>query len=469
MPGLWPRAPNGSMTTPAFDVLVLGAGPSGATAAALLARTGVRVALINADAPAPVAPRIESLPTQGQRLALDLGLARCLAQARVGEAAGLDLAWRTLDEQISFETPGPLLLERRHLHHALRDSARRAGAAVLRGHARDLHETAHGVAARVGSETLTARLAIDARGRRSAKGKAAGQGAGLIAIGFSATVGPGAAARMRLIARPRAWIWMAVLANGTCSGALFVDPRVPGGKTQAQRAGVVQQALGASVEGLRVLRPTDASLSARARAFSSPRILRIGDAALARDPISSHGLAHALRSAAHASVATRTLLDEGGQGDAALAFIEERHREATGAAITATGQAYADQCRHATSFWRDRAQAAPPGLPGPPGAITAPSGRLKLAAPLRRAAVLNRDRIVWQPVLGLAGKAGGAAFIGPLDAATLAGALASPAPREILVKRIATLTHAANARQIIDILIREQGLVAALPTKRLSR
>jgi flavin-dependent dehydrogenase len=448
------------MTAPEFDVVVLGGGPSGATTAGELAKRGRRVALV--DPCVPVAPRIESLPGPGQRLAHALGLGPCLGRARVDDAVGINLDWRTLPEYLAFDAPRPLLLDRQRLHRALRDTARRKGAMLLTGYARDLRDGPDGVSLRIGAQTFCAQFVIDARGRRAiGKPRTGVKTPGLIGLAFFGTGGAGQSPVMHLITRPQAWIWMCTLANGSVSGALFLDPVDLGGLNQAQRVALARAVMGKAPldtdrDDFRVARPIDASFLAQTAVFRSERMLRIGDAALARDPISSHGLTHAFRSAAHAVAAIDTMLDAAGATDAAVAFIQDRHGEAVSAAKAATDQAYADQNRFDTSFWGDRRLG---DLPRPFAINASPRGKLRLAAPLRRAAVLEGERIAWRSVISLQNGPGCAAFVGPVDASTLAKTLGGAADKGTLITRVATLVSYAEARQIIEILIREKGLV----------
>jgi len=190
--------------------------------------------------------------------------------------------------------------------------------------------------------------------------------------------------------------------------------------------------------------------------FASPLVLRVGDAALARDPIASHGLVHALRSGAQAAAAAMTLLDPAGEAGAARAFIRDRHRDAARAAREATARSHAGQTRHRTPFWTE---AAADTADKPPEAAQWPALSRPLAlAPLRRAAVLEAGRIRWTEAIWLPRSGLAASRFGPVTAARLAGLLAQPAPIATLSSRLEQALEPALAQGILRQLLDEGAL-----------
>ena len=109
----------------------------------------------------------------------------------------------------------------------------------------------------------------------------------------------------------------------------------------------------------------------------------MGDAALALDPLSSSGVQKAIQSALAGSVVVNTLL----QRPRAEALARQFYRESLSEAslrhrIWARGH-YAQVAASRTArFWRDRADAASPPLPAPPGAGTTlpPDAPLQLSS-----------------------------------------------------------------------------------------
>lgn len=434
------------------DAAIIGGGPAGAALAATLAAHGRRVLLI--DPCEPPAPRVESLVPDGARLAQELGLGPALDAAALGEAVAIRSFWRREAEHRAFGAPRPLLLDRARLHAALRREAERRGAETLRARARIVDG-----AASVGGAALPAHLVIDARGRRA---RSARQAPPLAALPFHGSVAGVPAPEMRIEALADGWIWACAGPTGLLAGALFTDPGALAGGGAEARAARLRRLLSTAettrgAAGLRAGRPVAAGLEAAPDPLAAPAVLRIGDAALARDPVAAHGLAHAFRSAAQAAAAVETMLDPAGEADAARAFLRARHAESLAAAIAATGRAYAEQDRRDGPFWRARAAAADSPTPQPPRA----DGPLILAAPLVRAAALENGRIRWVSALRLPRSGREAAHLGPLSAASVAALLTEPGAPAALTARLAPAVGPEAAAQIVAMLVSEEALAPA--------
>ena len=84
--------------------------------------------------------------------------------------------------------------------------------------------------------------------------------------------------------------------------------------------------------------------------------LRIGEAALGLDPLSSSGLSVAMQSALAGAATVRTLLDPDGDHEAALEYGATSHARRRTQHALHTARAYASAAqRHEGAFWRDRA------------------------------------------------------------------------------------------------------------------
>jgi len=446
------------MDTPEADVVVAGAGPAGLAAARCLLAEGLRVVV--ADPGLPPAPRIESLPANGIALAESLGLAPALSRAGLGRAAWMQLCWREGPETRDFGAEGPLLLDRVSFHAALRGLL---PPGVLRaGRVTSLRSLGDVVQLRLGGTELCARVVIDARGRAGLRTARRVENP-LAALGFSGwSEALYARPFMLLESLAEGWLWACMLPGGRLSGSVFLPAASLAARGMQGRAALLARLLDGSAlgipSGLSAGQAADAMLRVADDPFASPRVIRIGDAALARDPVASHGLVHALRSGAQAAAAAATLLDPDGDAEAARSFIRGRHQEAAKAAEQATALSLAGQARHHTAFWKEAA-ATPPA---PPAAVQWPALSRPLAlAPLRRAAVLEQGRIRWDEAVWLARSGQAASRFGNLTASRLAGLLSPPAPIALLSARLERVLEPALAQGILRQLLDEGSLFDA--------
>jgi hypothetical protein len=142
------------------------------------------------------------------------------------------------------------------------------------------------------------------------------------------------------------------------------------------------------------IRAGDATIAAQPTVFAD-RLVHIGDAALALDPLASQGIHHALLSAQQAGIAIHTTLV---RGDAALAetFLTNRHDEALQQHLSACAAFYQRQDIFQTPFWKERANAV--ALP-----TTRRSPRPVTARELLAASLSLSPRVRWQTVPVVAG------------------------------------------------------------------
>ncbi|MGJ8605110.1 MAG: NAD(P)/FAD-dependent oxidoreductase [Marivita sp.] len=412
------------------EVAVLGAGPAGAIVARQLGLAGVDVLLVDAVT-SGVSHTIESFPASGAPLAEDIGLLDALCAASEGPAAQMVMHWRDTPETRVFEGDGPLLLPRMALHTALRSDALRH-VRFLPARVRKIITGDTGAEVTTDAGTVTCQMVIDARGRHATKRPASD----LVALPFTAQI-DAPNHTMWLEAMPDGWLWASSLDVGMVHGALFQSARCVSGQTADQRLAYAQACLSDSPSfahaiSLTVGTPAAAGLSAVNDPVVSQRHILVGDAALARDPIASHGLVHAVRSAVQAAVAVRTILDPTGDTKAAMAFVRHKHTQAVAAARTATARAYQDQRRFHGAFWFQQPDPIETGIVLPqlgPGPVT-------LAHPLTRAPVLDRDCIRWTPAIDLPASGDVFTGFGPVTALDIAAACRPPAPVQEVATRL---------------------------------
>ena len=444
------------MPLPETAVAVIGAGPAGITAALALLRQGITVTLV--DPGHPPAPRIESLAANGIALAKTCGLGAALGVAGLGRAAVMQLHWRAHTETRDFGTDGPLLLERTPFHAALRELL--PASCLLGGRVTGIASHHDRVTLATTAGPLVARFVIDARGRARQRAEH-GDAAVMVALGFN---GHGARTAdrpaMLLEALADGWLWACRLPGGRVDGALFLPSSHVAGKDGAVRRKVLAQHLRASAlglpDGLSAGQVTLAMAAAVRDPFAAPLVLRVGDAALANDPLTSHGLVPAMRSGVQAAAAAASCIGVAGEADAARSFVRDRHARVARAASEATFRSLAEQSRFHGGIWFS---AGNDGLgPAPPPRNWPALSRPLALAPLVRTAALAHGRIVWTEAVWLARRGEAAPRLGPFGATELAQLLGPPAPIAVLSARLAQRSDESMAQSILRLLLEEEAL-----------
>lgn len=294
-----------------FDVAVIGAGPSGCTAATLLARAGRRVALID---PGREGARVgETLPSAAQRLLAELDLPGP-PDAPHRPVRGVISAWGgppVIEDFLGTPDGVAWRLDRPSFDRALENAAIDAGAKRLFIHVRGLHRKDTAWQLDTATGPLRAKRLIDASGRRAVAARMLG------------------VPRVRQVPQVAAWCIGQPLpqdhagtdrtlidagASGWWYGAILPDRRplaiyhcAPERANRLRRNSALWHEALTRSDVLSWHLPTAAFDGAQLEfcdasgAFTHPVCgegwLACGDAALAFDPIASQGLFHALRSA----------------------------------------------------------------------------------------------------------------------------------------------------------------------------
>jgi 2-polyprenyl-6-methoxyphenol hydroxylase-like FAD-dependent oxidoreductase len=376
------------------DVLVVGAGPAGSVLARRLAAAGARVALVGAAARAGW----EGLSRRSLALLAEEGLDGAPGIidgpfARSGDWAGgrrvVGTEW---------------LVERRALAAALRGLARARGAddrcdvvASLEWHGGQWRGLT-----RAGG-TLAAPLVIDARGRRGPER----HGPLLLAVGrqfrtrlclaSEARVKPGT--HIHAIDFGWCWwasrddaLWVQVVGRPRGGGAAAAVPAAWIAAAAAQIPALARALEESIPDGDLVARPAHARLgltvrgAARDMARDTTR-WRIGDAALALDPLSGQGVYEALRGARLVATAVQSVM-RGGDPQPAHRFVAERQEASWTSGVRTAAGFYRENATRG-AFWSETATAYERLLP-----------RAAPAAPrIERRPVLCGDRILEREVI----------------------------------------------------------------------
>lgn len=309
------------------DILVLGGGPAGAAAAIGLARLGHRVTVVAFPRP------FDACEGLSERSVAGLRQAGCVvAASRLGEPVLRHAAWNGVEAEANREA----LVDRTALDAALLEDLASAGVTIVAGRADAVTQSAEGWQASIRGDAdasvLTAAFLIEARGRAApAGGTRRLSGPATTAI-LHCRQGPPAPPAAGVVPFDSGWAWMARLADGRRYVQFTVSSaagRLP------NRAG-----LAAHFDGLAAAVPEAAawladavpvaSVAARTAApvlHPAPvgdRHLRVGDAALAVDPLSGNGLFQALSTGLMAVAVVNTLLRRPGDAALAAGFYRER-------------------------------------------------------------------------------------------------------------------------------------------------
>ncbi|WP_437573450.1 NAD(P)/FAD-dependent oxidoreductase [Sorangium sp. So ce887] len=371
------------------DVLVLGGGPAGASAAIALRRRGI-AALVVERAEGPGVRIGEHLAPPTLPLLARLGVLDRVLAGGHRRSAGVRSAWgepvlRDRDYIFCAEGEG-FHLNRAVFDAMLLDAAEAAGARVIRGgHPPPLvRRGPSGWLARIGGKKLGFSAVVDATGRAASFARAQGarRGACDRLVGVSAFLAPRDAVELEdtpwIEAVESGWLYSAPLAGDRLVVTLFADTdalaaggaAALAGALLAQSTHTAARIAPFSPAGEWHVRP---ACSEASDPIAGPGWLAVGDAATARDPLSSSGIAHALEDAIDAAAAIEAHL--GGDLQSFSRYAEARRRAFDDYLSTRTRTYRMEPRFPGSSFWRRRWWASPEEAP----VLLDPRARLRLA------------------------------------------------------------------------------------------
>ncbi len=231
----------------------------------------------------------------------------------------------------------------------------------------------------------------------------------------------------RIEAKDEAWFWSVPLPNSIFNTLGFVEPkafRSAGGRLEARfrsllaHSSLLEDCCGAELAG-----PVQA-IDATPYLFEdliAVDAIRLGDAAVAVDPISSSGVQKAIQSALAGAVVANTLLRKPERADAAMRFYRgqlndasERHR------LWAADHYAAVAERRSGSFWAERAKdreldgLRPPIAPADARAVVVTPVELSPDASFIEAPCLGGDFVNLSEAVSHPGLAGPVAYLAGL-------------------------------------------------------
>ena len=352
------------------DVCVIGGGPAGSVLAAQLSVLGNSVVLVE-RAEFPRKHLGESL-TPGVRVLLEsIGAGDVFEKSGAFAAESVLVNWDDgLRERIDPHSRSTLV-DRGRFDAVLLKHARAAGVQVFQpAVCRECSWFAEGwrITVERDGETIHigARFLADASGRSFATaGRKRRTGARTTAF-YAYWQGSDLPKRPRIEAGSDAWYWGVPIPDGTYNTLVFVDPR-----TYAPASVQEMVALSGLLEGCRDIHLVSPFQAADATPYIDEESvthnsIKVGDAALSIDPLSSSGVQKAIQTALSGAVVVNTLLRRQESRSAAVEFYRssltdasERHRRWAGEYYGATA------ATRKAEFWRQRASVDNPAEPVP--------------------------------------------------------------------------------------------------------
>lgn len=462
-----------------FEVCVLGGGPAGAAFALRLAQIGREVALIEKH-PFPRPHIGESLPPGILPLLDGLGLQMQIESAGFLRPCRAIVRWGTQREidREGFQQPG-FQVDRGRFDRILLEAAREAGAAVLQPAQaeRPIRDGEAGwrIPVRLpGSrKEIRARFIADASGRRALLGgrKVRSSAPTLALYAYwrkSGLSGP----ETRVEAGRSEWYWGAPLPDGSFNATVFIDPQrlSAGSGGQAVRLEDLYRQLLRSSDLLRGCLQGElcgAVTACDATSFSDsdpvgPDWIKLGEAAMSIDPLSSQGVQAAIRSGIQGAAVANTLIRYPQDSQAALEFYRQRHQETLQHHSTLSTRFYAEMALESPhAFWQARAQSVQ-GIPQPsPSRTSHPRGLRRAFRPHEKLllspqaefvqiAVMEHDWITRRPALKHPALNRPVAFLGGRELAPLLASLSQAEAACRIVDRWSRCMPPSQAQQILD-------------------
>ncbi len=371
------------------DVCVIGGGPAGSSLAAQLSALGNRVVLVE-KAKFPRNHLGESLTPGVRALLHSIGAGEVLEKSGALPVKSVLVSWDGGTRERSDPDGRGTLVDRGRFDELLLEHARAAGVHVIQpAVSRHCTELAEGwrITVNRGAETIhiNARFLADASGRAFAtRGRKCRTGARTTAY-YAYWQGSDLPRQPRIEAADDAWYWGVPIPDGTYNTLVFADPRTctpDSVQRRIARSSLLQGCQHVHLASL--IQAADATPYID-EACVTDRSIRVGDAALAIDPLSSSGVQKAIQTALSGAVVVNTLLRRQESRGAAVDFYRSSVADASERHSRWAGEYYAAAAvTRSTRFWQQRSSSHAPAQPLPVAKTAAfADQKLKLSLNLR--------------------------------------------------------------------------------------
>lgn len=374
------------------DLVVLGAGPAGAAVALGLRRLGHAVTVVG------VPRAFDAIEGMSERVVAGLrGVGIEAALAAIEAPSPRHATWAGSTTALNSERLVDRAAFDRLLWQELQDHGIECLAArVLRWWpADDGHTLQIQRSDAVQPQTLRTRFVAEARGRLAPHAAASvTRGPETVALLWRGQSAPGGEAGSAVQSLAEGWAWCARLPGGAVALQLTVDPSAVRLPPRSGLGAFIRERLARVDAAMPFLAIPAAEVHALARTsgavlaaeVSGANWVRVGDAAMAADPLSGNGIFQSLSSALQAPMVIHTLLNHAADAPHARRFHHERvhglfQRFARiGRDFYAQEQAWADE-----PFWAMRRDW--------PDALPAHGGESEVSPRIEQRPVVDRDRI----------------------------------------------------------------------------
>ena len=310
------------------SIVVLGAGPAGAAAAIGLKRLGYRVLVVSKSRPFDSLEGVSDRVVAGMRAA---GFDQ--AVSRIAEASPRQATWGGQTIYPNTEH----LIRRSEFDQALLNDLVSQGVEVVAGRVRQCEQVAGQWQITVETagghkSVLKALFLVESRGRASpASGLPRTKGPQTVSL-LQHWKGPALSPRTGVESFPDGWAWMAACSDGLRYLQLTLDVESAGVPAKQHLSAWFENRLktltqvSQFIEGAKpigeVYGRTSTAVFCEANVGNS--LIRVGDAAMAVDPLSGNGMFQALSSALQAPAVINTLIRCPERAELAKQFYEER-------------------------------------------------------------------------------------------------------------------------------------------------